>query len=290
MDSQKIKLFLLVEKYKSFSAVANEFLYTPSAISHMADSLETELGVKLFNRTKKGVSLTDDGRRLYDKFSALAAMESELMKEAASLALQNRHTLRIGTYSSIALYFLPGILQSFKQEFPSVKATITVDDYMRDWIKKGAVDVILADQLIADDLWQPLLEDEYVAVVPESEFPQQTQIDVKDLYGYTLIKSTEVLLENYLDFSQFADIIEVKSIEDNSLIFMVRQKLGITILPALSINALPAGVKALKLTPSIQRTIGIIYDPKRTSWACEQFVRHIKKVIETARDAERQKK
>ena len=290
MDSQKIKLFLLVEKYKSFSAVANEFLYTPSAISHMADSLETELGVKLFNRTKKGVSLTDDGRRLYDKFSALAAMESELMKEAASLALQNRHTLRIGTYSSIALYFLPGILQSFKQEFPSVKATITVDDYMRDWIKKGAVDMILADQLIADDLWQPLLEDEYVAVVPESEFPQQTQIDVKDLYGYTLIKSTEVLLENYLDFSQFADIIEVKSIEDNSLIFMVRQKLGITILPALSINALPAGVKALKLTPSIQRTIGIIYDPKRTSWACEQFVRHIKKVIETARDAERQKK
>lgn len=290
MDSQKIKLFLLVEKYKSFSAVANEFLYTPSAISHMADSLETELGVKLFNRTKKGVSLTDDGRRLYDKFSALAAMESELMKEAASLALQNRHTLRIGTYSSIALYFLPGILQSFKQEFPSVKATITVDDYMRDWIKKGAVDMILADQLIADDLWQPLLEDEYVAVVPESEFPQQTQIDVKDLHGYTLIKSTEVLLENYLDFSQFADIIEVKSIEDNSLIFMVRQKLGITILPALSINALPAGVKALKLTPSIQRTIGIIYDPKRTSWACEQFVRHIKKVIETARDAERQKK
>ena len=290
MDSQKIKLFLLVEKYKSFSAVANEFLYTPSAISHMADSLETELGVKLFNRTKKGVSLTDDGRRLYDKFSALAAMESDLMKEAASLALQNRHTLRIGTYSSIALYFLPGILQSFKQEFPSVKATITVDDYMRDWIKKGAVDVILADQLIADDLWQPLLEDEYVAVVPESEFPQQTQIDVKDLYGYTLIKSTEVLLENYLDFSQFADIIEVKSIEDNSLIFMVRQKLGITILPALSINALPAGVKALKLTPSIQRTIGIIYDPKRASWACEQFVRHIKKVIETARDAERQKK
>lgn len=289
MDSLKIKLFLLVEKYKSFSAVANEFLYTPSAISHMADSLEAELGVKLFNRTKKGVSLTDDGRRLYDKFHSLSAMEAELINEAKSLALQNRHALRIGTYSSIALYFLPGILQSFKQDFPSVKATITVDDYMRDWIKKGTVDVILADQLIADDLWQPLLEDEYVAVVPESEFPSQTQIHVKDLYGYTLIKSTEVLLENYLDYAQFSDIIEVKSIEDNSLIFMVKEKLGITILPRLSINALPEGVKALKLTPSIQRIIGIIYDPKRASWACEQFVRHIKKVIETARDTERQK-
>ena len=136
MDTLKTKLFLLVEKYKSFSAVAEAFSYTPSAISHMADALEAELGVKLFARTNKGVELTDDGRRLYVNFLALAQAEEALLKEAAALASQNNRLLRIGAYSSIALSFLPGILQSFKQEFPSVKATITIGDDMGDWIKK----------------------------------------------------------------------------------------------------------------------------------------------------------
>lgn len=282
MDTIKVKLFLLVEKYKSFSAVANDFSYTPSAISHMADSLERELGVKLFYRTNKGVNLTDDGRKLYDGFLALSKAEEELQKEAMVLASQNKHLLRIGTYSSIALHFLPGVLQSFKQEFPSVKTTITVEDDMQGWLKSGTVDVILADQQVEGGLWLPMLEDEYVAVVPESKFAFRDVVNTQELYEHTFIRSTEVLLENYLDYSQFNDIIEVRSVEDNSLIFMVKEKLGITVLPKLSINILPEGVKALKLTPEIKRTIGVIYDPKHVSWACERFVRHIKKVTKPA--------
>ncbi len=277
MDTQKVKLFLLVEKNKSFSAVANEFQYTPSAISHMADALEAELGVKLFHRTNKGVHLTDDGREMYDKFLAMASAEEALLEKATAMAVQRKHVLRIGTYSSIALYFLPGILQNFKKKFPTVKTTITVEDDMQDWLKKGVVDVILADHLMANNQWHPLLEDEYVAVVPESEFADQSEVHVKDLYEYTLIKAREVLLDNYLDYSKFRDIIDVKSIEDNTLIFMVKEKLGVTILPGLSIHALPKGVKALKLTPELKRTIGVIYDPKRASWACEQFVQHVTK-------------
>lgn len=278
MDTLKVKLFLMVAEQQSFSAVANAFSYTPSAISHMADALEAEVGVKLFDRTNKGVCLTENGHKLYDRFLALANAEEELCKDVAVLSSKNKQVLRIGTYSSIALHFLPAILQSFKQEYPLVKATITVDDYMQDWLKKGTVDVILADQQMGDDRWEPLLEDAYVAVVPESMFPGREEIDVQELYGYTFIKSTEMLLEQYLDYARFDDIIEVKSVEDNSLIFMVKEKLGITILPRLSIHILPEGVKALMLKPEIKRTIGVIYDSKRASWACQCFVKHIRKV------------
>lgn len=277
MDTIKVKLFLLVEKYKNFSAVANEFSYTPSAISHMADSLEAELGVKLFNRTNKGVELTSDGRALYDKFFSLANAEEELLRETAALNTKNRHTLRIGAYSSIALHFLPGILQSFKKAYPYVKTVISVDDYMQDWIEKGVADVVLADQLMGGDMWHPLMEDEYVAVVPKGEFGRRKEIDVNELYGHVFIKPVEENLVNYLDYTRFNDVIEVKSIENNSSIFMVKEKLGITILPCMSINSLPDGVKALKLTPEIKRTIGIVYDRKHASWACERFVCHVKK-------------
>lgn len=284
MDTLKIKLFLLVEKHKNFSEIAKEFSYTPSAISHMADALEDELGVKLFIRTNKGVDLTDDGIKLYDKFLSMENAEKELLKEASSLIMHNRYLLRIGAYSSIALHFLPSILQSFKKEYPLVKTTIKVDDYMQDWIKNGVVDVILADELIGSSMWQPLLDDEYVAVVLESEFPEQEEINVEDLYAHTFIKPDEENLKNYIDYTRFNDIIEVKSIENNSVIYMVKEKLGITVLPELSIKALPDGVKALKLTPKITRTIGIIYDKKQPLWACERFVRHIKKEIKLRGD------
>jgi len=276
MDSIKVRLFLLVEKYKSFSAVADEFSYTPSAISHMADSLEEEMGITLFDRTNKGVTLTEEGKILYDKFLSLATLEEELIKAAENLKEKNRHTLRIGSYSSIALHFLPEILQSVKTEFPNVKPVIMVDDYMHDWIEKDMADVILADQLIKSDMWQPLWEDEYVAVVPSDDFASQETIDVDELYDHTFIKPVEENLVNYLDYNRFSDIIEVNSIENTSLIFMVREKLGLTIISGMSINTLPHGVKALKLTPAIKRTIGIIYDTKHASPACKNFVCHIK--------------
>lgn len=283
MDTIKVRLFLLVEKYKNFSAIANEFSYTPSAISHMADALENELDVKLFNRTNKGVSLTNEGKRLYNSFLLLSKAEEKLFDEAAAITDKKSHLLRIGTYSSISLHFLPGVLQSFKKEYPTVKTVISVDDYMHDWIEKGIVDVILADQLIKNDNWLPLLEDEYVAVVPECKFKTQNEINVSELYSHTFIKPDEENLKNYIDYSKFGDIIEVNSIENHSLIYMVKENLGVTILPELSIKSMPQGVKALKLTPKISRTIGIIYDKKQSSWACEKFIRHIKNQITSSK-------
>ena len=82
MDTNKIKMFLLTEKYKSFSKTAEEFSYTPSAISHIADSLEEELGVKLFIRSRKGVELTEAGLK---QIKAAKRIEAEIESVAELL-------------------------------------------------------------------------------------------------------------------------------------------------------------------------------------------------------------
>lgn len=279
MDTLKIKTFLLVEKYKSFSKTAEKFSYTPSAISHIADSLENELGIKLFSRTQKGVELTEAGRHLYSKFSAIIDAENDLLKAVDLMLEKEDFSLRIGTYSSIALHFLPGVLQSFKEVYPSVKTTILVDDYMQHWIEKDIADIILSDQLVGAHNWQPLMADEYVAVVPADAFLGKREISTEELYKHPFIRPDEANLDNYLDYSKFNEIIPVKSIENNSIIYMVREHLGITVLPKLSVKSLPSGVKSLKLNPKITRTIGIAYDTKHPTLACERFVRHIKKYI-----------
>ena len=73
MDTLKIKTILSAVENKSFSKTAEELSYTPSALSHMADSLEQELGVKLLKRTPKGVELTENGEKLKDKLQAVLA-------------------------------------------------------------------------------------------------------------------------------------------------------------------------------------------------------------------------
>lgn len=279
MDTLKIKTFLLVEKYKSFSKTADAFSYTPSAVSHIADSLEEELGLKLFQRTRRGVELTEAGKQLYNRFSAVIDAEDSLFEAAAALVEKQDFSLKIGTYSSIALHILPELLQSFKQAYPAVRTTILVDDYMQNWLENGTADIILADETMKLKQWQPFMEDEYVAVVPESIFPERDEVTAEELYAYPFIFPNEDNLDSYLDYSRFREVIPVKSIENHSAVYMVRGRLGVTILPKLTMKTFPAGVRTLRLKPKLSRIIGFAHDPKQPSWACERFVRHIKKYM-----------
>ncbi len=55
MDIQKIKVILSAIEHKSLSRAAEEISYTPSAMSHIADAIERELGVKILQRTPLGM-------------------------------------------------------------------------------------------------------------------------------------------------------------------------------------------------------------------------------------------
>ena len=85
METMKIKAILSAAKYKSLSRAAEDFSYTPSALSHMADSLEEELGVKLLLRTRTGVSLTEEGMLLAEKMDAVLRAENELIAAASEI-------------------------------------------------------------------------------------------------------------------------------------------------------------------------------------------------------------
>ena len=123
MDVSKIKALLLAVEKKSFSKAAEELSYTPSAFSHIVDSIEEELGIKILNRTFNGVELNENGKLLLDKLTALITAEKELLASAKNLNVKNER-LRIGAYSSIAQHILPEIINKFKQENPFIKVSI----------------------------------------------------------------------------------------------------------------------------------------------------------------------
>ena len=102
MDTKKIKAILSAIEYKSFSKAADALSYTPSALSHIADNLEQELGVKIIIRSPLGISLSKEGEELYDYMLAIVEAEKKLMSASLALSKATENHLRIGTFSSIS--------------------------------------------------------------------------------------------------------------------------------------------------------------------------------------------
>lgn len=275
MDTTKIKAFLLAEKYGSFSKVAEAFSYTPSALSHMADSLEEELGVKLFVRNHRGVVLTQAGQQLRGKFEAVLEAETALLSEAEKLSCRQEETLRIGAFSSVALHLLPMILRSFKKENPGVKTSVLVED---SW-QENDLDMIFTDSYCPDakTAWYPILKEPYVVAAPEGLMPNKTAITRDELYALPFIQTSDEVLDDYFQYGKFQETVKLRSIENETAVSMVKEKLGVAVLPALTVQNGPVGVRVLELLPELTRTIGVQYKKKGLSATAQKFLKHLKK-------------
>lgn len=271
METSRIKGLLLAAKYQSLSRAAEEFSYTPSALSHIADALEEELGVKLLSRTRAGVSLTEEGTLLKEKLEAVLRAEEELRAAAAALGEKNSSILRIGAYSSISTYLLPQIVKRFKKENPDVRVSISVVDSLRGWLENDAVDVVFGDlSAIGENEHIVIMEDPYVAVLPEGTLAGRRSVCREDLYPFPYISTNEGVLHRYFDEQRFAEILCVDSADDAAVLSLVKEGIGVAVLTALATRKPVRGIRTVKLTPAISRSIGFAYRKKTP--AAERFI------------------
>ena len=278
METSKIKALLSAIKNKSLSKAAEEFGYTPSALSHIADSLEEELGVTILKRTPMGVELTKEGQIVYEKLENVILAEKELFSTISNLSLNDEVEIRIGTYSSIAQYVLPELLKSFKKDYPQTKVTIKVGNYLKPWLEDDVADIVFCDEAPQGKTeWVPFIKDDYVAVLPSTAYVNKKTINKEELYKNTYVSINEGKLKKYFDESKFKEILSFDSVDENSVISMVKEGIGITVLPSMLVKKPPKGVKTLKLEPEISRTIGVAYKTsKKNSPTIKQFIKHVK--------------
>ena len=260
MDTLKIRAILSAVRQKSLSKAAEEISYTPSALSHMADSLEVELGVRLLKRTPLGVELTEEGKTLYDELIAVIKAEDELFQKAQKLQQEKAQELRIGTYSSISQHILPTLLHDFKRVYPEVKVSISVGDRLRKWLDEDIADVLFTDEnSVENNVWLPLKKEPFVAIVPANAFKGKKSVEHEELYAHSYISTNETKVHRYFDESKFRSVLHFDSVDDMSVLSMAKEEIGIAILPSLVVKKPYKGVRTLKLNPEITRTIGVVY-------------------------------
>ncbi|KWI37639.1 LysR family transcriptional regulator [Burkholderia ubonensis] len=125
---QALRAFESAARLASFTAAARELGSTQPAVSQQVFQLEAELGVPLFERSPRGVTLTDDGQRLYE---AVRASLDTLRAATATLRARREHgTLTLATDFGFATYWLMPRLAGLKRVMPDVDVrVVTSQDF-----------------------------------------------------------------------------------------------------------------------------------------------------------------
>ena len=159
METQKIKAILSAAKHKSLSKAAAEVSYTPSAMSHIADAIERELGVKILTRTPLGVTLTEEGEALYERMVALVEAENALVETAHALA-EAKACLRIGVLAGVSQGALHELIDAFRAVHPEIRISmVEEDDLSRLLADEGADVIFLPDHTVDGNEWVPTATD-----------------------------------------------------------------------------------------------------------------------------------
>ncbi|NLY87081.1 MAG: LysR family transcriptional regulator [Clostridiales bacterium] len=272
MPINKHKVFLKVAAIKNISRVAEEMNYTQSAISHTIKALETELGVKLFVRSKTGVTLTAVAEELLPLFQNIVRDEQILTQTTSEYAGCERGTLNIGAFTSVSLHWMPRIIRKINDRYPAVKVIQSHMVYggIEEGLNSGALDIgFLTSKLKTDLTFTPLYMDEYCVVVHKNhKFASWERVPLEALDGEALIIMDEQdgAKEAY-DSLQIVQSIKNPVVahivnEDMLAIPLVEENIGISILPKLILDTVKTDAVIKRFAIPRYREIGIATNPR----------------------------
>ncbi len=134
---QQIAAFTDTARHGSFAAAARETGSAPSTLAKAVARLEQRLGVKLFHRTTRQVSLTPDGERLFNRCRRLLEEVEELQADAAGVRQAVTGTLRVDLPIVLGRrWFLP-VLADLLRRHPGLALDVRLHDSYVDLVKEG---------------------------------------------------------------------------------------------------------------------------------------------------------
>lgn len=182
MDLRILRYFLTVAKEQSFTKVAEQLHITQPTLSRQLANFEDELGVNLFDRTGKHITLTDEGVLLKRRALEMINLEERTIEELRVSDEVVDGTITIGCGEFSAIETLAKICKVFKERYPLVQIAIhtATADTIYEMMRKGLVDIGLFMEpvdtegldyrrIINSDIWvvgmrpdDPLAKKEYI--------------------------------------------------------------------------------------------------------------------------------
>ncbi len=266
MENPLLKYLAFVKTVErgSFTKAAEDLNYAQSSVSKMIADLEKEWGMTLLERSKKGVCLTSAGEQLLPALRKVLNEHRELEEQIDGLKGLETGLVRIGTFSSVAINWLPEIFSQLQKEYPGIEYEMLLGDYeeVEHWIDVGRVDCGFLRLPTATNLDAiPLTNDEYKVVLPPGH-----AFAVRETVAITQLQQQPFLLLEHGGKTEVSDLLEKYKVnpdirfttwEDFAIMAMVEKGMGISILPDLILKRVPYRLEIRSLEEPYYRTIGL---------------------------------
>lgn len=279
MPVNKYEAFLKAAELGSLTRAAAELGVTQSAVSHMIGALEEELGFSLLKRGRSGARATAEGERVLPAIRGMLNSREQLEQTAAAIRGLDCGTVRIGTFTSVAVHWLPRMIKRFQADYPNVELKLMNGDYhdVEQWLADGSCDLgFIALPTKQRGKVTALLEDRLLAVVPKdhrlASLPRFPIKEVEHEPFISLLETSDHDARRALDAAGVTPNIRYTTKDDYAIIAMVEQGLGVSIMPELLLSGRNDNVRIMELTPPASRVIGLcLPDADRAGPATTRF-------------------
>jgi len=126
----------------SYTAAARALSVSPSAVSKSIQRLERQLGIPLFTRTTRSLTLTPEGRDLHERVLRLLRDAQEIEQAVLTARAEPAGTLRIAASLPVGLHLIAPLLAQFRRQQPKVNIDLRLSDEHVDMVEDG-VDIAL---------------------------------------------------------------------------------------------------------------------------------------------------
>jgi DNA-binding transcriptional LysR family regulator len=266
MTLQQLRIVAAVARNGTFSGAALELGIGQSTVSAAVAELEDELNVRLMDRGRTGAKPTAVGERIIAH--ALQALEaSEAIRQEASAETGSlRGHLRIAAIRSAAARIAPAIVAALRAAHPGL--TVSLHDMhgtpeaLAEALDRGHVDVaIVQADMAGEALFWAILQDTYQAVLPPGwRATEHISLAALTSQPFVLTCSDDACARPVVQAMRalepsFRPAFEVG--EDSTVLSLVGQALGVTVMPSMSIDAVPQGARVVDLEEPMARTLGV---------------------------------
>lgn len=265
----QLRAFVAVAEHGNFSEAALDIGLSQSTVSYAIAALEEELGVVLLNRGRHGAALTPCGQEVLDNARQVLGLLNTMQQTA------NRHRglegglVRVAAPRSVATHLLPQVIAQYRKQFPQISVAIAEQAYyteVEQCVRDGQADLGFTLLPVGEGLEiQQVFEDEFVVLLPPKTLAPDEPLTWEQLVTFPMIltpsapphRHARAVIQHLLKHGQTLQVAyEVQ--QDSTLVSMVRQGLGATIVARLAAEPIPEDVQVRGLPEPLTRAIAII--------------------------------
>jgi DNA-binding transcriptional LysR family regulator len=206
---QQMEALIRLVEERSFSRAAKRMLLTQPALTKNIRNIEDYLNVKVVNRSPSGVSLTPEGKILYDIALRMVKLRREAGEKIQKLRENTGGDIYIGASTIPATYLMPHAMSAFRKNHADIRIFIKTEDSEKvlNMALDGEVEIgcIGKEPLNRKLTAQPLWNDRLILVVPRHHrFVKKGSIDVSELLAEPFVlrergSATRSVFEAYLE-------------------------------------------------------------------------------------------